>query len=147
MTRRSLLVTSLWAGLSTAALGALGWYLRDPPWLSTLESGFRAPETLPDGTTARWIGGHASFFVPSTAATIMIPLRTTFESLDDPPITVTIAVDDRPADRVTLLDDTWHHRRLTMPVPAGRRVRRIDVRADRVRAGNRGVQLGVVVSR
>ena len=117
-------------------------YLRDPPWLLGLESGFRGWETGADGARARWTGGHASFFVSSHASTVTIPLRTTA----DPrwPITVTITVDDRPADRVVLTDGSWHVSRCRLPQPSGRRVRRIDIRADRTRSGNRAVQVGVV---
>jgi hypothetical protein len=106
-------------------------YLRDPPWLLRVESGFRSWETAADGTRYRWTGGHASFFVRADASEIAIPLRTTFASLDD-----------RPARRLLLIDDQWQRVTLALPPRGGRRVRRVDIRVDRTRPGNRGVQAG-----
>ena len=119
-------------------------YLRDPPWLIGLESGLRRWQTNADGVRYRWTDGHASFFVPAFAPSITIPARVTFDTRDDPPVLVTIAIDDRPADAFELRDDRWLTRRLVMPPPGTRRVRRIDIRVDRVRGGNRGIQLGEV---
>lgn len=130
-------------GIAAAALviPALA-YLRDPPWLEGLEAGFGGWEAADDGTRYRWISGHASFFVSADASTITIPLRT----IPDPawPITVSITIDDRPADRLELRDGAWHFTRLRLPPRSSRRTRRIDLRADRTRTGNRGVQVGVV---
>lgn len=122
--------------------GALA-YLREPPWLADVESGFHQWETLPDGTRYRWIGGHASFFVPSASAAALIPLRATFDP-GDPPVLVSIAIDDRPADALVLRDDAWQLRRIRLPPAGSRRLRRIDVRVDRLRPGNRGAQVGEV---
>ena len=83
--------------MATGLVAALA-YLRDPPWLAGLESGFRRWETGADGTRYRWTGGHASFFVPATARAIVIPTRTTFDEPGDPPVLVSIAIDDRAAD-------------------------------------------------
>jgi len=118
-------------------------YLRDPAWLINTDSGFRPWEGASDGTRYRWTGGHASFFVPSTATSIDLPIRTTFAP-GEWPITVTVTVDDRRAAAEELRDETW--RRLTFPVTGvtTRRVRRIDIRVDRTRAGNRGVAVGQV---
>ena len=118
-------------------LGAVA-YLRDPGWLIGVESGLRPWERAADGTHSRWTGGHASFFVPSTATSLALPIRTTFAS-GDPPVTVTIMVDDRPAAVVELDDDRWRRVRLALPGRSTRRVRRIDIHVDRTRSGNRGI--------
>jgi len=120
-------------------------YLRDPVWLAGVESGFHAWRTGPDGVRARWTTGHASFFVPAASARLAIPVRLTFDQPSDPPVLVRIAVDDRPADEFELRDDRWVTRRLVLPPPGSRRLRRIDIRVDRLRAGNRGIQLGEIV--
>ena len=140
MTRRRWIA----ATLAIAAAGTILAYLRDPPWLARVESGFHGWRTGPDGVRFRWTTGHASFFVPSTAPRLTIPVRVTFEDAGDPPVLVRIAIDDRPADEFELRDDRWMARRIAMPAPGGRRLRRIDVRVDRLRAGNRGVQLGEI---
>ncbi len=125
----------------TAGVVAALAYLRDPPWLAGMETGFQRWETDADGTRYRWIGGHASFFVPATAKAIVIPTRTTFDS-GEPPVLVSIAIDDRPADEFVLRDDQWRTRELRLPPPGRRQFRRIDVRVDRLRHGMRGAQIG-----
>ena len=128
-------------------LGSALAYLRDPPWLIRMETGFRGWGTTADGARARWTGGHASFFVRSNAAAIVIPIRTTFASPSDGPVTVTVAVDDRAAQQLVLTDDRWHAVTLPLPRQASRRVRRIDIRVNRTRAGNRGLLVGEVQAR
>jgi hypothetical protein len=139
MIRRSLalLVTLALAGAALA-------YLRDPPWLLATASGLRGWGTDRDGTRYRWTGGHASFFVPADWTTIELPLRATFESPADWPIAATVTIDDRPADRVVLADDSWRRLVVRLPPQGTRRVRRIDILLDRTRDGNRGVQLGEI---
>jgi hypothetical protein len=129
--------------LAAALLGAVA-YLRDPPWLISVESGLAGWETARDGTRYRWTGGHASFFVPSPAATLVIPVRATFPNASDWPQVVTISVDDRTRARVRLSDAEWHAVSVPLDAATTRDVRRIDVRVDRVRPGNRGVQLGQI---
>jgi hypothetical protein len=133
----------LWIVLAAAIACALA-YLRDPPWLAQVESGFRGWETAPDGIRYRWTDGHASFFVPADATSLTMPIRTTFDAPEDPPVLVSLSIDDRAADELILRDPGWQVRRLRMPAPGRRRLRRIDVRIDRLRDGNRGVQLGDV---
>lgn len=132
------------AGIVVAVIATLLAYLRDPPWLASIESGLRGWETAADGTRFRWTDGHASFFVPAGSPELTIPLRTTFDAPGDPPVLVTIAIDDRRADELVLRDAQWTMRRLRLPPPGSRSLRRIDIRADRVRSGNRGVQVGIV---
>jgi len=122
-------------------------YLRDPPWLLSTTSGMRAWETDGSGTRLRWMGGHASFFVPADARSIEIPIRTTFDRSDDWPIAVSLSIDDRPADRVVLTDARWRRVMLTLPPRGSRRVRRIDVQMDRTRDDNRAAAIGEIVIR
>ena len=133
------------AALMLAA--ALAWalaYLRDPPWLLHMTSGMRGSETARDGARVRWMGGHASFFVPSQAHAVILPLRTTFDDDGDWPVTVTISLDDRTVDRVVLADASWQRRIIPLPAPGGRRTRRIDIRVDRTRSDNRGAAIGAI---
>jgi hypothetical protein len=134
------------AGIAIACvtLAAALAYLRDPPWLLAMSSGLRGWETAADGTRFRWAGGHASFFVPSTAHSLRVPLRTTFDTAGDWPITVSISIDDEPVDRLVLSDPGWRESVLRLPPPRGRRVRRVDIRADRTREDNRAVQVGEI---
>ena len=120
------------------------WYLRDPSWLASYSSGFHPWETATDGRPYRWTKGHASFFVPSDAHRITLPLRSLNDTPQDWPITATITIDDRIADRITFLDEAWHELSIRLPDKANRRMRRIDITVDRVRARLSGVQLGKV---
>lgn len=143
MARRRIVVTIV----AVAALLAALAYLRDPPWLLSTTSGMRGWETDSSGTPLRWMGGHASFFVPANARSIELPLRTTFERADDWPVAVTVTIDDRPAERLVLRDGNWQHIVVSMPAAGSRRVRRIDLHMDRTRDDNRSAALGEVVVR
>lgn len=127
---------------AVALLAATLAYLHDPPWLLSTTSGLHAWEAEPGGMRYRWMGAHASFFVPSDAHVLEIPLRTTFATDRDWPIEATVTIDDRPADRLVLSDREWHRSVINLPSPAGRRARRIDIRLDRVREDDRGAQMG-----
>jgi hypothetical protein len=127
-----------------AALGGGAWYLRDPAWLIHQTTGLRAPERGPDGTVFRWSGGHASFFVPSDAGTIRVPVATTFEAADAMPMVVTVSVDDVRAARMLLIDDAWHTLTIPLPPRGSRRVRRIDIRTSVVRDDNHCVKVGEI---
>jgi hypothetical protein len=131
-------------GAVAIALCAALIYLRDPPWLLSATSGMRGWETDAGGTRFRWMGGHASLFVPSGAHAIEIPLRTTFDQPGDSPITVRVSIDDRGADQLVLADPSWHSIVLRMPSPGSRKVRRIDIRLDLTRDDNRGAAVGEV---
>ena len=116
--------------------------LRDPAWLLSTEHGFRPWERdVVSGVRYRWIGGHASFFVPAAAASFALPLRTTFGS-GDAPVTISLSVDGRLADRVILTDEAWRPVSIRVTGTTSRRSRRIDLQADRTRGGNRSVQVG-----
>ena len=116
-------------------------YLRDPPWLLATVSGFGGWEQGTDGTRFRWMGGHASFFVPSDAHSVELPVRSGFVG-DDWPVTVSVSIDDRPADRIVLSDGDWHSMMLRLPSPGRRRVRRLDIRLDRTRDEDHGAAIG-----
>jgi hypothetical protein len=139
--RRRLVLTVVVVTVISSALA----YLRDPPWLLATTSGMRPWETDGAGTRMRWMGGHASFFVPADARAIEIPVRTTFERRDDWPIAVSIFIDDRAANRVILTDTAWSRVVLPMPPRGSRSVRRIDLHMDRTRDDNRAAAIGEVV--
>jgi len=123
--------------------GAL-WYLRDPAWLITQTTGLRGWERTVDGTPLRWSGGHASFFAPSDAAAVRVPIATTFDARGREPMVVTFTIDGARAARVLLTDDRWQDVTLAMPPRGSRRVRRIDVRTNVTREDNHGVQVGAL---
>ena len=136
-----------WIAVLAAILTAALWYLRDPAWLEGQTTGLREWERTAEGGGHRWSGGHASFFVPSEARQVRIPVATSFDAREpggDRPMMVAFTIDDVRAAR-TLLDDTRVHGVvLEMPPPGSRRVRRIDLRTSVTREGNRGVKVGVV---
>lgn len=127
-----------------AAVAALA-YLRDPPWLAGTTSGLSGWTTGAGGTRYRWAGSHASFFVPADARGIVIPVRATFDSPQDWPVAVEVTLDDRAVDRLTLRDAEWRPIEIRMPPPGSRRHRRVDIRLDRTRAPDRGIQIGDIV--
>ena len=112
-------------------------YLRDPGWAGSITSGMRAWEEDPPGTRFRWTAGRASFFVPSTAATMTLPLRAVFPGKDGQPTAVSVFVDDRWLADVQLPDpDAWVRTVLPLPRrPSSRRYRRVDLRVNRTAVG------------
>ena len=139
MTRRRWLSVLIGTLLILAALA----YLRDPPWLVTVTSGMGNWETDHDGTRYRWTSGHASFFVPSSTDFVTLRMRAPKTDPRDWPVTATITIDDRPADVIKVNEENWSVVRLRLPARGGRRVRRIDVKLDRLTSENRGVQLQI----
>ena len=137
MTRRSWMTIAAVALLLVATLA----YLRDPPWLVQVTSGLGAEEADRDGTRFRWTRGRASFFVPASDEFVTFRVRAPKEDPRDWPVTATVTIDDRPADVVKVSEEDWSLVRLRLPRSAGRKVRRIDIKLDRVRSGHRGVQL------
>jgi hypothetical protein len=118
------------------------WYLRDPPWLISYTTGLRAWQRAEDGTAFRWSTSHASFFVPSDAATLWIPVSTTFGAAGGKPMLVTITIDDVRGARVLLEDPQWKDVTIALLKPGRRRVRRVDIRTSVTREGNVGVRIG-----
>jgi hypothetical protein len=121
-----------WAagGLIAAALLL---YLRDPAWLIDTDFGFFDWERNRAGQRLRWMGSHSSFFVPSDAKFVTIPLHALFLTDDRSPFVIRIEVNDRPATQVILRDDEWQSVRLPIVLPErwSRKVARIDLRANR----------------
>jgi hypothetical protein len=132
------------AACAVVALAAALAYLRDPTWLIHASHGFHRWETDGSGRRFRWTMGHAAFFVPADAVRVEIPLAAAFDSPGESPVTATLTIDDRPAERIELTDDAWRVVVLPLPPPGSRRVRRIDIRVDRTRPGERGVRVGAI---
>jgi hypothetical protein len=140
--RRVMLAIALSAAVVIAAV-----YLHDPPWVGNLTFGLREWENDPSGVRFRWTSGHGTFFIPSDAATMTLPLRSFFPAVDRTPVVVAVLVDDRRLADLTLTDpQAWTRPELPIPQrPTSRRYRRVDVHVARtVGFFNYGVQLGVV---
>jgi hypothetical protein len=142
MTRRLLIVAGVLALLACAA-----WHLYDPPWVASVTSGLRDWEEDPPGTRFRWTAGRASFFVPSAATEMTVPIRAVFPSPNATAVTVTMRVDDRFLADIAIADvNAWT--RTSVPLPrrgTWRSYRRVELRVNRT-AGpyNLGVQLGEI---
>ncbi len=107
--------------------------LRDPPWADRLSSGLRAWEEDPPGTRFRWTAGRASFFVPSDATSMTVPLRTEFPGPGGGPTEVQLFADGRWLETVRLpVRHVWVRAQVPLGGRASRRYRRIDVRVNRV---------------
>jgi hypothetical protein len=143
MTRRVLV-----AAVAIASLAVAAACLRDPPWAGGVTSGMLPWEEDPPGTRFRWTAGRASFFVPSDATAMTLPLRAVFPGNDGRPVTVSIAVDDRWLADVDLPSpDAWVRPELPLPRRrTTRRFRRVDLRVSRVVLGTAvfGVMTGEV---
>jgi hypothetical protein len=118
------------AAVMTLALVA---YLRDPAWLITFDSGFYGWEHNRAGQRFRWMGAHSSFFVPSDAKTVSIPLHALFITDDRSPFTIRVDLNDRPATQVVLPDEQWAQAQVSLVLPQNwsRKVARIDLHASR----------------
>ena len=119
-------------GLLTVA-GVLG-YLYDPPWMGGVTSGLRPWEQDPPGTFFRWTAGRATFFVPSSATTMTVPLRAVFPGPNGTPVTVDVRDDGRLLATIELSEpDAWIRTTVPLKRYAGRRrFRRIDLHVSRV---------------
>ena len=127
------------------AVTGVAWYLRDPPWVAAVTSGMRDWEVDASGTRYRWTAGHASFFVPSAASEMTLPIRAVFPSTDGGPVVVRFAVDNRSVATVALNNMAeWSRAVVPLGRETGRRhYRRVDVRVSRVVGFyNLGVQVG-----
>jgi hypothetical protein len=140
MTRRA---TMRLAALAIVAVTLA--YLRDPAWLSGLTSGFTDWDRDEQGAAFRWTTGHSSFFVPSDATSVAIPVRAVFSGGDRRPVVVRIALNDRPAAEALLTDAGWTRVQVICAgVPTyGRRHVRVDLRISRAWTDDRlTVQVG-----
>jgi len=117
-----------------ATVAATLLYLHDPPWIAKVTSGLRPWEQDPPGTFFRWTTGRATFFVPSSASELTLPLKSVFPGHDGGPVTVDVRVDDRWLATITLTDPSaWERPRMPLGRQSGhRRYRRIDLRVSRV---------------
>jgi len=142
MTRRAVLAVA-----AVVLVVGAAWYLYDPPWVASITSGLRDWEEDPPGTRFRWTAGRASFFVPSKATEMTVPIRAIFPSPNAQPLTVTMRVDDRWLADIAIADvHEWT--RTSVPLPrrgTWRHYRRVELRVNRT-AGpyNLGVQLGEI---
>ena len=120
------------AGL-LVAVAVLG-YLYDPSWMGGVTSGMRGWEQDPPGTFFRWTTGRATFFVPSSATTMTVPLRAVFPGPKGTPVSVEMRDDDRLLATIELSDpNAWVRPTVPLKRSAGRRrFRRIDLRISRV---------------
>ena len=129
--------TRLWAVVACVLLLWVIGYLRDPPWLDQVTSGMRGWEEDPPGTRFRWTTGRASFFVPSDALAMTLPLRAVFPGPNGRPVTVSVSVDDRWLANIELpRPDAWVRSVLPLPRRATtRRLRRVDLHVNRTAVG------------
>jgi hypothetical protein len=116
------------------ALLALAAYLYDPPWTARITSGLRSWEEDPPGTRFRWTFGRATFFIPSDATAMTLPLRSVFPGDTGGPVAVDVRIDDRFLATIQLTDPAaWVRPLLPIgPRPTSRRYRRVDLRISRV---------------
>jgi hypothetical protein len=97
------------------------------------------------GNRYRIATGHATFFIPSDATAVTLPLRAQFPGAGGAPVAVRVSLDDRFLAEILLRDpDAWVKTILPLPSrPTRRRHRRIDLRVNRtVGPSNFGVQVG-----
>jgi hypothetical protein len=118
---------------SVALLAGVAAYLYDPPWIAQVTSGMRQWEEDPPGTRFRWTTGRASFFIPSDATAMTLPMRALFPGANGTPVIVDVRVDDRRLAEVVLADiEAWNRPVLPLPRrPTRRRYRRVDLRVNR----------------
>jgi len=118
--------------IAIGALAALAM-LRDPSWAGGVASGLRAWEEDPPGMRFRWSAGRASFFIPSEAATMVLPLRTEFAGPAGSPVEVQVFSDGRWVAAVQLPElHVWVRTVLPVRARTTRRYRRIDLHVNRV---------------
>jgi hypothetical protein len=130
--------------LGAILLASAAWYLYDPPWVANVTSGMRQWEEDPPGQRFRWTSGHASFYIPSDASELVLPMRPLLPLTDGKPVRVSISADGRWLADVDLSEaDTWATPRVPLPRRTSRRhFRRIELRVSRVVGFyNLGVQL------
>lgn len=114
-------------------------YLYDPPWADRVTSGMEAWSKDAQGTFFRWTAGRASLFVPASATSLLLPLRTPNVNRT---VAVEIWVDDRFLATIQLTQpDVWVRQELPLGRQRTRRsFRRVDLRVDGVLG--RGIMTG-----
>lgn len=130
--RRPVMIVGVCLVLAGAAAS-----LRDPSWAGQITSGLRDWEEDPPGTRFRWTTGRASFFVPSDATAMTVPLRAVFPGPNGGPTIVSVSVDDRWLADLALPDpDAWVRTELPLPLKeTSRRFRRVDLHVNRTAVG------------
>jgi hypothetical protein len=126
----------------------LAW-LRDPPWVCAVTSGLGPVVADVDGRPVRWTRGHAVFYIPSSAATLAIPLRARRPRRGFLPVTVRVSIDDVLVDEIVIADEQWQVSNVAVARMAGtwRHYRRVDLRLSRTLGPQRaGVLLGQVTT-
>ena len=102
------------------------------------------PRTERTGTRYRWTGARATFFVPGTAETLVLPIRRGGRQ----PQQVTIRVNGQDADRLVLDDGKWRELRYPLRRALNRPFHRVEVLVSPLVPGRGtgepvGVKLGV----
>jgi hypothetical protein len=122
-----------WKWLFAVLLIGVGMaYLRDPPWLAQVTSGFGSWEQDRAGMRFRWMGGRASFFVPADAARVQIPLQAFAAGPSGDPFVIDVRVDGKRASQIVLDHTGWVNAEVSVPQGlTRRRFRRIDLRSNR----------------
>ena len=140
----------LLAAIAAVAFVAALAYLHDPPWIGGVTSGLRPWEEDPPGTLFRWTAGRASFYVPATASSLIVPMRSVFPGPGGSPVQVQVRDNGKLLGTVELSSpDAWARPSFQLTRSAGgRRFRRIDLRVSRVMPPfSLGVMTGEVVVR
>jgi len=108
-------------------------YLHDPPWVGGMTSGLRDWEEDPPGTRFRWTAARGSFFVPSEATSLVLPVRSLFPGPNGAPVVVRLSVDDRFLTEIVLADpNVWVQSLIPLPRRSNARsYRRIDLHVSR----------------
>jgi hypothetical protein len=131
--------------LAVTLVGALAW-LRDPPWLLRVSSGFGSWQEDESGRRCRWTTrSHASFYVPSDAGQVTLPLRLGIARPDGGPVEASVAIDGRVFATVVLDDPLrWVPVTFTLPArPPAHRAVRIEIFVARLlRRQGLGIQVG-----
>ena len=95
--------------------------------IDRVEWGFHLPELDAGGRPFRWTEDRAVLHVARGAGRLVLPVRTQAPG----PVTVTVRIDGRTADRTVLTDQTWHDLSYTLADPAAPpRVHRVEILVD-----------------
>lgn len=125
-------------------------YLYDPPWIGDVTSGLRAWEEDPPGTRFRWTTGRGTFFIPSDATEMILPLRAVFPGPNGTAVNVEVRDDGKLVGTIALTNPAdWVRTRMSLrPSTSHRRYQRIDLSVSRVVPPfTLGVMTGVVETR
>lgn len=126
-------------------------YLRDPPWLGEVTSGFSTWREDEAGRRFRWTTrSRASMYVPADAVLVTLPLRLGAARQDGEPVRTSVAIDGRVFATVSLDDPArWVPVSFSLPRTASRhRAVRVEILVPRlVGRDHLGVQVGEAIVR